>query len=299
MTVDTMWSDVSEWQVPVDDSYPYQVLAVRSNDGTYRDRHFQANYRWACTALDSGRLKCLLIYLVYRPNWRDDLATLQSVIGQPHRRVAFMLDVESWGGQIQGDNSASINDLYRGITDWIGTPASVVGYGNTNDLDRLWPTRPTGLRLIIAAYDSNPNYPGKLAHQFTDGTVGGPLNVPPFGKADVNSADGYDIDAFCAALGTGDDMTPDQDKKLTDMWHVLTDTMTSEVPGSTYSAPPRDFWRNTDRASYVGEQAIHAIATAVAAEHNLSAADVKATIDAELGKTVNVKISVDQPAPTS
>ena len=33
---DTLYADVSEWQRPVDDSYPYRVIAIRSNDGTYR-----------------------------------------------------------------------------------------------------------------------------------------------------------------------------------------------------------------------------------------------------------------------
>ena len=34
---DTLYADVSEWQVGVNDTYPYPVLCIRSNDGTYRD----------------------------------------------------------------------------------------------------------------------------------------------------------------------------------------------------------------------------------------------------------------------
>lgn len=200
--MDTIWSDVSEWQVPVDDFYPYPVLAIRSNDGTYRDQHFATNYAWACAALDSGRLKCLIIYLVYRPDWQADLATLEAALGgPPHPRTAFMLDVESWSGQITGDQSAAIDALYQAVASWVGSSTRVIGYGNTGDLNTLWPTRPAGARLIIAAYGTNPDYPGELGHQFTDGLVGGALAVPPFGAADVNSADGYDIDAFCTALG--------------------------------------------------------------------------------------------------
>ena len=33
----------------------------------------------------------------------------------------------------------------------------------------LWPNKPPGLRLVIAAYGHNPPYPGKVAHQYTDG----------------------------------------------------------------------------------------------------------------------------------
>jgi len=198
---DTLWSDVSEWQVPVNNSYPYPVLAVRSNDGTYRDRNFALNYAWAQTALAHGQLRALIIYLVYRQNWQDDFNTLRSVVGTPHPRSAVMIDVESWGGQITGDQSAGINGVHRLASAWLGDPRRVIGYGNVGDLNALWPTKPVGVRLIIAAYGSNPDYPGKIGHQFTDGATVDHLLVPPFGYADVNSADGYTLDAFCATLG--------------------------------------------------------------------------------------------------
>jgi hypothetical protein len=54
-----------------------------------------------------------------------------------------------------------------------------------SDLNTLWPQKPPGIRLIVAAYGSNPGYPGKFAHQFTDHA-----NTPPFGPSDLNSADG-------------------------------------------------------------------------------------------------------------
>jgi hypothetical protein len=112
-----------------------------------------------------------------------------------------MIDVESWGGQIRGDQSGSINNLYQGAGSWLGDCRRVIGYGNVGDLNGLWPHKPPGIRLVIAAYGSNPDYPGKLGHQFTDGATADHLFVPPFGYADVNSADGYDVDAFCAAIG--------------------------------------------------------------------------------------------------
>lgn len=215
LVADTLWSDVSEYQVPVTDKYPYQVLCIRSNDGTYYDKKFAGNYGWSCHALDSGRLRALIIYMVYRPNWQQTLDTTKAMVGVPHPHTAFMIDVESWGGQITGDNSDHINRLFWGLADWVGSTTRVIGYGNVGDLDTLWPTKPAGVRLIVAAYGSNPNYSGKLGHQFTNGIIDA-LEVPPFGHADVNSADGYDIDSFCAAIGisnkpiitaSGEDMT--------------------------------------------------------------------------------------------
>lgn len=201
--MDTLFADVSEWQVPVDDSYPYQVLSIRSNDGTYRDKHFATNYRWACDALNAGKLKALIVYCVYRSNWEQTLATARATVGTPHPRMAMMIDVESWGGQITGDQSGGINGLYWGLADWLGNAARVIGYGNTGDLNSLWPHKPPGIRLVVAAFGSNPDYPGKIAHQFADN-----YNTPPFGPCDINSADGMDADAFCTAIGVGSAPTP-------------------------------------------------------------------------------------------
>lgn len=83
--------------------------------------------------------------------------------------MAVMIDVESWGGQISGDQSAGINAAYREVGGYVGSTAKVIGYGNVGDLNRLWPTKPDGIRLVVASYGSNPPYPGKVAHQYTDG----------------------------------------------------------------------------------------------------------------------------------
>ena len=53
----------------VDDSYPYLVLSIRVSDGTYRDRHFAANYAWMRKALESGKLAFGIVYTYVRPNW--------------------------------------------------------------------------------------------------------------------------------------------------------------------------------------------------------------------------------------
>ncbi|MCC9182554.1 peptidoglycan DD-metalloendopeptidase family protein [Mycolicibacterium mageritense] len=203
---DTLYADVSEWQVPVDDRYPHPVLCIRSNDGTYRDKKWATNYPWCKRAVDDGRLEFFIVYFVWRPNWLDAVNTLKAQIGEPHPRMAVMIDVESWGGQITGNRSDGINRAYWAIADWLGDRRRVIGYGNTGDLNALWPTKPDGIRLVVAGYGRLPTYPGMVAHQYTDGQgYGGglPEGSPPFGNCDMNSANGLTPAAFAAACGIG------------------------------------------------------------------------------------------------
>ncbi|WP_286174660.1 hypothetical protein [Mycobacterium sp. DL99] len=210
---DTLFADVSEWQRPVDDTYPYQVLSIRVSDGTYRDHNFAANYAWMRSALDSGRLVFGIVYTYCRPNWQANADTVRSMIeanGGLHPRVALMLDVEQ-GGNPRGDGSDWINRMYWNLAGYTGNRARIIGYGNVGDLNNMWPTKPSGIRLIIAAYGSNPDYPGKVAHQYTDGrgfSPGLPQGAPPFGSCDMNSADGLNPVQFAAACGVS---TPSPD----------------------------------------------------------------------------------------
>nr|WP_234712790.1 hypothetical protein [Mycolicibacterium komanii] len=201
---DTLYADVSEWQVGVDDSYRYPVLCIRSNDGTYRDRRWRNNYDWCRRTADTGRLTFFIVYFVWRPNWRETMDTFRDQVGTPHPKMAVMLDVESWGGQIRGNHSAESNATYREVGKFVGSAAKVIGYGNTGDLNTLWPHKPPGMRLVVAAYGHNPPYPGKVAHQYTDGSgFGGglPVGAPPFGNCDMNSADNLSAEVFARACG--------------------------------------------------------------------------------------------------
>ncbi len=205
-TQDTLFADVSEWQRPIDDSYPYRVVTIRSNDGDYRDRNWDLNYSWCKTAANTGRLECFIVYFVYRPNWEETVATFQMQVGEPHPKMAVMIDVESWGGQISGDQSNQLNRCHHRISEFLGDPRRVIGYGNATDLNTLWPQRPQNLKLVLAAYGSNPPYPGKIAHQYTDGRgYGGglPEGAAPFGRCDMNSADGLEPRQLAATLGIG------------------------------------------------------------------------------------------------
>lgn len=204
---DTLFADVSYFQVPVDDSYPYPILSIRSNDGTFRDPHFAQNYAWVRRSLDSGRLRVGIVYCYVRPNWLETANTLRDMIdssGGLHPRVVLMLDVES-GGNPPGDGSDWINRTYANLVEYTGGNARrVIGYANAADFFGLWRTRPPGLQVIGAGYGSNPNLPGQIAHQYTDGSgYGGglPEGAPPFGNCDMNSADGLSADQFAARCG--------------------------------------------------------------------------------------------------
>ena len=205
---DTLYADVSYFQKPVDDSYPYKVLCIRSNDGTFRDPNFAQNYAWCVKAVDSGRMEFFIVYAYWRPNWQQTGQTLMDMVtqaGGPHPRMAVMLDVES-GGNPGGDQSDGINRMYWQLADWLGDKARVIGYGNTSDLNALWRTKPDGIRLVVAGYGKLPTYPGMVAHQYTDGRgYGGglPEGADPFGNCDMNAANGLTPTAFAAACGIG------------------------------------------------------------------------------------------------
>jgi|SRR5215831_15963413 len=181
---DTLWSDISEFQVPVNNNYPYKFLCFRSSDGTHLDSHFNQNIAWARSAVHTGRMWGFMVYYFYRPGV-DAAKILMQRVGKPDARMAVMIDVESASGQVSGNQSNAINAQHDELVKWLGRPGSVVGYGNTSDLNALWPQKPRGIRLVIAAYGSNPGYPGKYAHQFEDNA-----NTHPFGPSDLNSADG-------------------------------------------------------------------------------------------------------------
>jgi hypothetical protein len=203
---DTLYADVSEWQRPVDDSYPYRVIAIRSNDGTYRDKNWASNYAWCKRRCDENALVFFIVYFVWRQNWQQTVDTLKDLVGQPHPRMAVMIDVESWQGQIVGNQSDGLNKAYRAVADWLGDRRRVIAYGNRGDLNSLWPYKPVGLRIVLASYGSNPGYPGKIAHQYTNGEgYGGglPEGCPPFGKCCMDSADGLTPEQYAAACGIG------------------------------------------------------------------------------------------------
>jgi hypothetical protein len=205
---DTLFADVSEFQVPVDDSYPYRFLSIRSNDGNHRDGHFAQNYQWCCNAADSGRIAGFIVYYFWRPGGTG-INTHMSMVGSPHQKMASMIDLESGNGNVQVDSSAECNAEYNTLATWLGSAARVCAYANGSDYRNMWPNHPADMRWVGAGYPINPHLPNQFAHQYTDGVVGAgglPMGVPPFGNCDMNSADGLSPEDLAAALGLGSNL---------------------------------------------------------------------------------------------
>jgi hypothetical protein len=208
---DTLFADVSEFQSPVTDAYlqaGYQVLSIRSNDGTYQDHKFAANYQWCVNAVEAGQLKFFMVYYYWRPGGTGCNTHMQMVNAQggPHPKMVSMIDVES-GGNGSGDVSGQLNSEYAQLGQWLGDQNRVIGYANTGDYYAMWPSPPAGLKIIAAGYGANPRLTNQIAHQYTDGNgFGGgalPEGAPPWSNCDMNSADGLSVDAFANLLGVG------------------------------------------------------------------------------------------------
>jgi peptidoglycan hydrolase-like protein with peptidoglycan-binding domain len=192
---DTQWADISEFQTGVTDAYPYQVLCIRSNDGNYADKHFDANRAWCDQAVASGKLAMYIVYYFFRPSMTG-FSTLKARVGTPNPKMAVMIDVESDGGNVSGNQSGNINNEFNQAASWLGDARRVIGYGNVGDLNNLWPQKPSGIRLVVANYSSNPSYAGKFAHQYTDKGA-----CAPFGTCDMNSADGMALNDVLSMFG--------------------------------------------------------------------------------------------------
>jgi hypothetical protein len=208
---DTLFADVSEFQVPVTNAYTdagYQVLSIRANDGTYDDHHFAQNYQWCVRACNDGRLRGFIVYCYWRLGTAiPNLINQVNEQGGPHPRMVAMIDLES-GGNSDTDQSIALNNDYSTLGGWLGNEDRVIAYANYGDERTMWQFKPAHMDWILAGYGSNPNDPSltKLAHQYTDGAVGAgslPSGAPPFGNCDMNSADGLSSDAFAAAVGLG------------------------------------------------------------------------------------------------
>lgn len=137
-------------------------------------------------------------------------------------------------GNPPGDGSSWINQLYWRLADYAGSAARIIGYANAYDFFNMWRVRPPGLRVIAAGYGSNPNLPGQVAHQYTDGqgySPNLPQGCPPFGRCDMNSADGLTPQQFAAACGIAtnggwlmaltDDEQAELLTKVRDIWDQL------------------------------------------------------------------------------
>jgi hypothetical protein len=204
---DTIFADVSYYQAAADNSYPYRVLSIRSNDGNFRDPKFYQNYRWCVDAVESGRLEFFIVYFYWRTSSGDVDTHVDMVTraGGPHPKMVTMIDLES-GGNPGGDWSGELNNEFNRLAGWLGNPLRVIAYANRSDYQNMWRNHPASLRWVGAGYPTNPNLPNQIAHQYTNGVInagGLPLGAPPFGNCDMNSANGLSPEEFAAACGVG------------------------------------------------------------------------------------------------
>ena len=178
----TSWADVSQYQkIPVNDDYPHSILSFRTNSGDKRDTLALQNAAGASRALDSGGASLIIAYYFFRPGQANcdlhkDILTEAGLWLRD--RVVTMVDVESDGGKIKGDQSYEINDEIARLRGWYGNQRRVCGYWNPNADPSLWLHRPHALELVIPQYNGRPGDLSGVhdniarreafAHQYTD-----------------------------------------------------------------------------------------------------------------------------------
>jgi hypothetical protein len=214
-----VWPDVSTYQ-------PYytsacsavrDVFEFRADSGYGTDAKARVNWSRTRTDLNNGSLKCAIAYVVYIPgNNNMIMARLKSVFGlKPDKRLMFMIDMESgpyFAGP--GNHSVGANQLAASLAAWCGSKLRVLGYANGSDWGRCWPSRPTWMKRIIAAWGTGT--PGGFwGWQYTDGqpqfasVYGYPSSTPPFGRCDHNAYTGPGgMAGLLKSVGLGSTPTP-------------------------------------------------------------------------------------------
>lgn len=248
---DTIFADVSEFQVPLNDSYfdadyvagngvtgKYRWISIRSNDGGHTDANFPANYAVATKAIDDGRADGVIVYFYWRPG-ATDVNTHMSMVedaGGPHPKMVSMMDIES-GGNPNTDESQELDAEYAKLQAWLGNPKRVIGYANEGDRKQMWQFVPAHVPFILAGYGANPQDAEvfKIAHQYTNGVIdagGLPMGAPPFGNCDMNSADGFSPDGLAVALGIATDSGGGDDMANVpqDEWIAVRDKILGPAP---------------------------------------------------------------------
>jgi hypothetical protein len=204
----TIFTDTSYYQTVVTNSYPHPFISFRIADGTFVDPVFKSNYAWS-KAQPASKLLGILGYYVFRPGLSvaSQYQLIVNTVGAPDKRLAIMIDIESWGGQIGGNHSAEINDLATRLGRWLGSNSRVTVYGNQNDLRNIYPNRNNAFRLVVASYGSvMPQVPNQIAWQYSDGKdrwpvpAGFPRATAPFGSCDHNYSP-LAPDALAKSLG--------------------------------------------------------------------------------------------------
>ena len=188
------WPDVSNYQVQVNDQFTRPFLMFKISEGTtYVDPKAAANGAWSLA--NSGPGKKMVGYGGYHVWWPGNEQAQANLFFANAKLSSYfvaMIDVESWGGKIKGDNSASITALANLFAAKLGQRRVKV-YGNQGDLTALYPKRPAWLGVVKAAYSSKAPAEPWVGWQYTDGSTtwpvpnGWPRSSAPFGNCDHNA----------------------------------------------------------------------------------------------------------------
>ena len=98
---------------PVDDTYPYSIICFRTNSGDKEDTLVGENCAAALRGLEANAASIVMPYYFFRPGEANcDLhrEILQDHGLWLHPHTVTMVDVESDGGKIKGDQSWEVND---------------------------------------------------------------------------------------------------------------------------------------------------------------------------------------------
>jgi hypothetical protein len=192
----SFYCDISEFQPYYNSSYPYNGISFRVFNGNRVDNKAAGNWAAIQTDIATGKIKFVFPYVVFMPGKLNaTMAGLKQVFGSnppPAIRIAPMNDMESGAGFAgSGNHSAEANQWMVTITAWLNNAKKKLGYANGGDWASNWPTRPSDMLRVTAAY--NAKDPGTYAWQYAGGNLtypipaGFPRSVAPFGTyVDIN-----------------------------------------------------------------------------------------------------------------
>lgn len=211
MVAGATFTDTSYYQVPLNNAYPHKVVSFRVSDGNWEDPIFRTNLRAAAQLIKQNRIAAVIAYLVYRPGDQQPAAAafrtaVTETLGSIPQWLVAMIDAESWGGAIRGDQSVGLNRLYALLASMLsGDGRRVLGYANRGDFEALWPTRPIHMRTVLASYGGSlPSFDNLIAWQYTNGQYVVPglgSTTDPFGPCDHNVAPGMTPAQFAEQVG--------------------------------------------------------------------------------------------------
>jgi hypothetical protein len=210
----TLWVDISSYQIVVNSSYPYPVLGFRADTGGSTDSHAAAN--WAYCESHPDDIQVAIPYVVFKPGQRAAImGRLKNLFGA-HCPANLVPEIDMESGQDfagPGDHSGEANALAADLAAWTGDQDRVQGYANSPDWSGSWPTRPSWMKRRLAWYSSSAYPPpaGFYAVQFYGALPypsppGLPRSCAPFGSYVDMNATPRTITQILADYGIGDAM---------------------------------------------------------------------------------------------